>query len=233
MARSDVWIRQYTWIVLLFCAAALSTYAHAFTFRLKPFWNKCLMDEFAPNTKVRVEFVIHAGGEGRDMPVNFWARPVEREFQKQYQIFKTDSDHGMMTLEIPDINKGDMVRYEFCMYHQYLGKDDDPKKSYRLVTINIDRGTEAAFDQKEFELVAKKDYFNNVYDSLQYAISKMNGVLESMSALRVRDQLQEKASEGLASQVTWFSAVACVVLVAGGVFEIFYVGHFLKKRKLV
>mmetsp|Transcript_6793 Transcript_6793/g.12144 ORF Transcript_6793/g.12144 Transcript_6793/m.12144 type:complete len:223 (-) Transcript_6793:1264-1932(-) len=219
------------WSVLVLCVLLCAVYqVDGFTFRLKPFNARCLYEDIPPNTNVRVEYTLHGGGVGRDMPVNFWVRPKDNKDRK-YHHYHGEKDHGVSSFTTPDIADGLPIRYEFCVFHQYLGRDDDIKESFRKVTINIDLG--ADIENDDTLGLAKKDYMDSVHDSINFVISRMDEVREQIESAKARSQTLDEETMRLSRQVMVMNALACIMLIAGGAFETFYVGNFLKKRKLV
>ncbi|KAA8492000.1 hypothetical protein FVE85_8482 [Porphyridium purpureum] len=224
------WCGAVVFVVVAWLALAWDG-ADAYTFKLRPFHNRCLQESLVPHVPVRVTYVVHGGGKGKEMPVNFWIKPLDGGTeQKRPVIFKSDADHGVFTLVPEDLANGKRVSYDFCVYHQYLGREDDMTTSFRKVTINFE-----ILHQPNLADVglADKTQMDRLQTTAEHLNDYMNTLVDTLHSANRRFQEQEEQSERLNRQLTALSGTAIVILVLVGAFEAFYVGFFLKKRALI
>ncbi|KAF9169231.1 vesicle coat component [Mortierella sp. AD011] len=108
------------------------------------------------------------------------------------------------------------------------GYRPDPKYT-RTVDIDFDIGSETI----DYELLAKQEKLKPMEVELRKLEDMIKDILENMEHLQAREERMRNTNESTNERVKYFSTLTMFVLVSLGLWQIFYLKQFFRKKRLI
>ncbi|KAG0256445.1 vesicle coat component [Mortierella polycephala] len=108
------------------------------------------------------------------------------------------------------------------------GYNPDPRY-VRIVDIDFDVGAETI----DYAKLAETEKLRPMELELRKLEDLVGDILENMEHLQEREKKMRNTNESTNERVQWFSTLTMVVLVALGVWQIFYLKRFFRKKRLI
>jgi len=211
-------------ILALLVASSLYFTAEALTFKLAPtYYAKCFSENIPPDTPVYVDYIV--AGEKGLMDVNFWVKNPQNKVMLNKQMIDRGA-HSFMT------GPGGVETYRFCFLHELYKKTFD-ENAYRMVTMNLKLGHNAKHMINPPRAPAKTEDLDAAEKLVSSLEETLEEALDQLEETRNREQEMEEEAQRLARRITLFSATACLVIIAMGVYDFYYTKQFLKKKKII
>ncbi|DAZ94798.1 TPA: hypothetical protein N0F65_002411 [Lagenidium giganteum] len=177
---------------------------------------KCLSDEVAQGSLVVIHYNVIGTQQGKSGVSIVITDPL-RKYLKQDSNIDTSSD---------DIHKFSFHAdaggsYSVCFFNS----NDNPVR----VMLDFKHGVEA----KDYTEVAKREHLMPVEKELRKMEDTVDEIHREMLYMREREAAMRSTNESTNSRVLWFSFLSIVVLLAMGVWQVFYLKKFFKSKKLI
>eukprot|EP01089_Gocevia_fonbrunei_P011169 TRINITY_DN242_c0_g1_i1.p1 TRINITY_DN242_c0_g1~~TRINITY_DN242_c0_g1_i1.p1 ORF type:complete len:207 (-),score=30.80 TRINITY_DN242_c0_g1_i1:55-675(-) len=117
--------------------------------------------------------------------------------------------------------------FQFCFIDIRRGEVHD--ESPRRVELKIKTGVEA----RDYSEVATKENLSQIQLIVRKMADEAEGILNEIRYMRKREERMRNTNESTNTRVAWLSVFSIVVLVALGVFQIFYLKRFFKSKRIV
>ncbi|KAF9112298.1 vesicle coat component [Mortierella sp. AM989] len=108
------------------------------------------------------------------------------------------------------------------------GYQPDPKYT-RTVDIDFEIGSETT----DYEQVAAQEKLKPMELELRKLEDLVKDILENMEHLQMREERMRNTNESTNERVKYFSSLTMFVLVALGLWQIFYLKQFFRKKRLI
>ncbi|KAG0345085.1 vesicle coat component [Podila humilis] len=108
------------------------------------------------------------------------------------------------------------------------GVHPDPKYS-RSVDIDFEIGAETI----DYAKLAEKEKLKPMEVELRKLEDMVKEILENMEHLQSREEKMRNTNESTNARVQWFSTLTMVILVTLGLWQIFYLKRFFRKKRLI
>ncbi|GJJ78613.1 p24 family protein delta-1 [Entomortierella parvispora] len=121
---------------------------------------------------------------------------------------------------------GDII----ACFTNVLSDDVNPDPRYfRNVDVDFDIGSET----KDYDALAKAEKLKPMEMELRKMEDMVQDIIENMEHLQQREERMRNTNESTNARVQWFSTLTMVVLVTLGVWQIFYLKRFFRKKRLI
>ncbi|KAF9432671.1 vesicle coat component [Entomortierella beljakovae] len=138
----------------------------------------------------------------------------------------TDDSAHLNQLWKKDNLGGDISKTSFL--NKEAGYKPDPKYS-RTVDLSFEIGSETI----DYTKLAEKEKLKPMEVELRKLEDLVSDILENMEHLQAREVRMRNTNESTNERVKWFSTLTMFVLVALGVWQIFYLKQFFRKKRLI
>ncbi|KAF9365515.1 vesicle coat component [Mortierella sp. NVP85] len=152
---------------------------------------------------------------------------VEDSSVHQNQLFRKDS----LTEEfqrIAFLNKeaSDVV----ACFTNTLAKNYKPDARYsRMIDVDFEIGAEAI----DYVKMAEQEKLKPMEVELRKLEDQVGEILRNMEHLKAREERMRNTNESTNERVKWFSTLTMCVLVVLGLWQIFYLKRFFRKKRLI
>ncbi|KAF9933855.1 vesicle coat component [Linnemannia zychae] len=99
----------------------------------------------------------------------------------------------------------------------------------RTVDIDFDIGSETI----DYQKLAEAEKLKPMEVELRKLEDMVKEIVENMEHLQEREEKMRNTNESTNARVQWFSTLTMVILVALGVWQIFYLKRFFRKKRLI
>ncbi|KAF9972950.1 vesicle coat component [Actinomortierella ambigua] len=210
---------------LILLTSMLSTPAQAVKFELPgqtehevlPF---CISHFVDDNTKVLAKIKAKIGANQKVMV------EIMDDSEHQNQLFRKDALGEEQKFMFTTHSAGDVVA---CFSNTLKDGIQPDARLVSMIDLDFDIGSETQDYAKLVETERLKP--------LEIELRKIEGivgeVMNTMEHLRAREERMRNTNESTNERVKWFSTLTLVVLVTSGLWQIFYLKRFFKKKRLI
>ncbi|KAG0042399.1 vesicle coat component [Gryganskiella cystojenkinii] len=164
---------------------------------------------------------------------------VGRGAQQKVSVEVTDDSEHQNQLWSKDNLSEDLARTSFLTKHagdivacftNVLSENVDPDPRYfRNIDVDFDIGSETT----DYEELAKTEKLKPMEMELRKMEDMVKDIIENMEHLQQREETMRNTNESTNARVQWFSTLTMVILVTLGVWQIFYLKRFFRKKRLI
>ncbi|KAF8944807.1 vesicle coat component, partial [Haplosporangium bisporale] len=104
----------------------------------------------------------------------------------------------------------------------------DPRYT-RSVEIDFEIGAETI----DYVKLAEKEKLKPMEVELRKLEDMVKEILDNMEVLQAREEKMRNTNESTNARVQWFSTLTMVILVTLGLWQIFYLKRFFRKKRLI
>ncbi|KAE8607669.1 hypothetical protein XENTR_v10011245 [Xenopus tropicalis] len=203
------------WPLLLLVPCFLLPGTGAISFYLRPLGKKCLKEEIHKDVLVTGEYeVSEQPGLTCDLKVT--------DSIGHILYSKEDARKGKFAFTTDDNDV-----YEVC----FVSKSPSDTLSFtdQLIALDIKHGVEA----KNYKDVAETEKLKPLEVELRRLEDLTQSVVKDFSYMKKREEEMRDTNESTSLRVLYFSAFSMFCLVALATWQVFYLRHFFKAKKLI
>lgn len=191
--------------------------SNAIKFELQPNTEKCIKEEFRPDTLVK--------GVAEVMPIlgdmQVYMTIVDHENSPVYE----NRDLTKATFAFTSQSSSDQVEYSFCFKDQYNGLERSP----RVVSLKLDVGEK----EKDWSEVARKENLKPLELELRKMQDSVTTIQADFNYMKGREARHRDTNESTNSRVGWMTFSSLIVLVCLGLGQMYYLKKYFKSKKLI
>mmetsp|Transcript_9988 Transcript_9988/g.30498 ORF Transcript_9988/g.30498 Transcript_9988/m.30498 type:complete len:232 (-) Transcript_9988:404-1099(-) len=199
---------------------------------------QCFTETLPTETKVVTEYMV-AAGKG-EMPIDFEVK----DLHGKVVYSKSNVDHGKVAFTTPKSLEDNedyydydaepyeneisgTTKYELCFENKFSGSPDPDMR--RRVAVKILKGQMA----RDYKKIAEDEHLSNLEISLEAMNDELKELLQELEDVRLREDSLRMLNERTNKRVVIYSAIACVVMMGVGGYQMFYMRNYFRKKKLI
>ncbi|KAF9208560.1 vesicle coat component [Haplosporangium sp. Z 27] len=181
----------------------------------------CVSHYVDEETQVVVKVVVGPGVHQKT------SLEISDDSEHMNQLWRKDSlSEELQRATFLTKHAGDVV----ACFTNVLSNGYRPDPKYKR-TIDID--FEIGSDTIDYELLAKQEALKPMELELRKLEDMVKDILENMEHLQDREVKMRNTNESTNERVKYFSSLTMFVLVALGVWQVFYLKQFFRKKRLI
>ncbi|KAF9094615.1 vesicle coat component [Mortierella sp. GBA35] len=143
------------------------------------------------------------------------------------QLWRKDSlSEELQRASLKSHHSGDVV----ACFTNILTEGYQPDPRYmRIVDIDFEIGSETI----DYVKLAEVEKLKPMEVELRKLEDLVKDIVDNMEHLQAREEKMRNTNESTNARVQWFSTLTMVILVALGVWQIFYLKRFFRKKRLI
>ncbi|KAF9217253.1 vesicle coat component [Podila verticillata] len=168
--------------------------------------------------------VKYKAGPGSNQKITF---EVTDDTVHQNQLYRKDSvPEEMQKGAFLTKQAGDII----ACFNNVLSSGVHPDPRYtRSVEIDFEIGAETI----DYVKLAEKEKLKPMEVELRKLEDMVKEILDNMEVLQAREEKMRNTNESTNARVQWFSTLTMVILVTLGLWQIFYLKRFFRKKRLI